>query len=79
MSVCSKRGPTIAFSLGFWLLLHTVARFGACSTRFSSPSSTDSTIVVSMAPLEDRGVAFVEEMGELAGLGLGLFAGEGSV
>lgn len=67
----------MAFSLGFWLLLQTVDLLGACITRFFSPSSTDSTSTLSKLPSDDVGTAFVDETGELAGLGFGLLAGIG--
>ena len=77
MIVCSNRGPTIACSLTAWLRLHVVARFGACMVRFFSPSSTDSTIALSMAPSDEVGIALSFETGECGFLGFGSFAGIG--
>lgn len=77
MIVCSKRGPTIAFSLGCWLLLHTVLRFGACITLFFSPSDGCSWSALSKEPSEEVGTALVSDTGECAFFGLGLFAGIG--
>ena len=37
--VCSKRGPTMAFSRGCWLAAQVVARLGACMLRMRSPTS----------------------------------------
>lgn len=59
--VCSKRGPTMACALGFWLLLQTPFRFGACIVRISSPASTDSCSALSSAPCADVATSFVAE------------------
>ena len=79
MIVCSNLGPTIAFARGCWLLLHVVARLGACITRFSSPSSGSSTNGLSDAPVEDEGRTFVPDTlkSVTETFWFGLFAGTG--
>jgi hypothetical protein len=79
MIVCSNRGPTIAFARGCWLLLHIVARFGACITLFSSPSSGSSTNGWSDAPVEEEGSTLVPDTLKAFSetLGFGLLAGTG--
>ena len=77
MIVCSKRGPTMAFSRGCWLLLQMPLRLGACMVRICSPASTLSCRTLSRLPSEDVGVALVAETGECGSLGLGLLAGTG--
>lgn len=70
----------MALLLSCWLLLQAVALFGACMTRFFSPSSTLSCSALSKLPSELKGMALVLLTGEgsvlllwpgsLAGIGL---------
>jgi len=79
MIVCSNLGPTIAFALGCWLLLHTPSRLGACITRFFSPSSGSSYSALSCEPVDEDGSRLVSETVNrvLLTVGLGLLVGTG--
>lgn len=77
MIVCSKRGPTIASALGFWLLLHTPSRLGACIVRYFSPSATNSCNGLSRPPSAEVASSLVLETGLCGFVGLGSLAGTG--
>lgn len=67
----------MAFALSCWLLLHIVALFGACCTRFSSPSAAVSVKAASLLPIETVGRFLVPDMGGLRSFAFGSFAGIG--
>ena len=75
MIVCSNLGPTIACSLGLWLLLQIPVLFGACMVLIFSASSTVSTSGESCEPIGLVGVAFVADTFCVVAGVFGSFAG----
>lgn len=75
--ICSNLGPTMAFSRGCWLRLHTSLRLGACMVRMRSPSATLSCRAWSMLPSELNGISLVLLTGLCEGRSTGSLAGTG--
>jgi len=54
MTVCSKRGPSLAEGRGCWLVLHVEARLGACGAgTFVALSALVDTGVYGVAVVSD--------------------------